>query len=74
MKKTIKLNSENLSLLPSDVAVPDYDRSELKSGIIHIGPETSPGHTGILHRPDPRTGGNIDWGSVDVDFFLLIKK
>ncbi len=43
MKKTIKLNSENLSRLPSDVSVPVYNRSEIKTGILHIGP-------GAFHR------------------------
>ena len=75
MKKTIKLNSENLSILPSDVAIPDYDRSELKSGIIHIGP-------GAFHRAHQayytdqilRQGGNIDWGICDVGLLPSDKK
>jgi mannitol 2-dehydrogenase len=37
MQKIIKLNAENLHLLPREVAIPAYDRSEIKTGIVHIG-------------------------------------
>jgi mannitol 2-dehydrogenase len=37
MHKIIKLNAENLHLLPRDVAIPDYKRSEIKTGVVHIG-------------------------------------
>ena len=37
MKEIKKLNAKNLSLLPKEVATPAYDRSKLKSGIVHIG-------------------------------------
>lgn len=43
MKKLIKLNYASLKRLPPEVAVPAYDRSEIKTGIIHIGP-------GAFHR------------------------
>jgi mannitol 2-dehydrogenase len=33
----IKLNAKNLDLLPKKVAIPDYKRSEIKAGIVHIG-------------------------------------
>ncbi|MCU0472120.1 MAG: mannitol dehydrogenase family protein [Bacteroidales bacterium] len=37
MKRVIKLNAKNLSLLPKEVAIPAYDRSKIKTGIVHIG-------------------------------------
>jgi len=37
MQKLIKLNTKNLSLLPKEVSIPAYDRSEIKTGIVHIG-------------------------------------
>jgi mannitol 2-dehydrogenase len=37
MQRIIKLNAENLHLLPREVAIPVYDRSEIKAGIVHIG-------------------------------------
>ncbi|MBP1665501.1 MAG: mannitol dehydrogenase family protein, partial [Bacteroidetes bacterium] len=75
MKNTIKLNSENLSLLPSDVVVPAYDRSEIKAGIIHIGP-------GAFHRAHQayytdqvlQQGKEKDWGICDVGLLESDKK
>jgi mannitol 2-dehydrogenase len=32
-----KLNAKSLSLFPGNVAIPAYDRSKLKTGIVHIG-------------------------------------
>ena len=37
MSKSIKLNNKNLSLLPDEVIKPGYDRSKIKTGIVHIG-------------------------------------
>jgi mannitol 2-dehydrogenase len=37
MKKAIKLNARNLHLLPKEVSIPSYDRSKVKTGIVHIG-------------------------------------
>ncbi|GIZ09324.1 mannitol dehydrogenase family protein [Flavobacterium sp. UMI-01] len=37
MAKSYYLNAENLSLLPSEVAVPSYDRNQIKTSILHIG-------------------------------------
>lgn len=34
---TIKLNQKSLAQLPSHIDVPNYDRSKLKAGIVHIG-------------------------------------
>src|SRR4051812_33813916 len=33
----LPLNSENLASLPADIAVPAYDRSRLRAGIVHLG-------------------------------------
>ena len=33
----VKLNSQTLSDLPANIAVPTYDRSALTAGIVHIG-------------------------------------
>ena len=33
----LPLNAENLSALPADVAVPSYDRSRLRTGVVHFG-------------------------------------
>lgn len=35
--KTYKLNTQNLSQFPTDVAIPLYDRSKVKTGIVHVG-------------------------------------
>jgi mannitol 2-dehydrogenase len=37
MSEIIKLNARNLSKLPHQVVIPSYDRSNLKTGIVHIG-------------------------------------
>jgi len=75
MKKTIKLNSENLSRLPSDVAVPAYHRSAMKTGIVHIGP-------GAFHRAHQafytdqvlQKGGIKEWGICVVGLLHSDKK
>ena len=43
MPQLFKLNSKNLSLIPGEATLPEYDRSVLKSGIVHIG-------VGAFHR------------------------
>lgn len=59
-----RLNSENLANLPAQVALPGYDRQQLKAGIVHLG-------IGAFHRAHQawyteavlnRFGGN--WGIV----------
>ena len=35
--KNYKLNSANLSNLSERIAVPQYDRSKVKTGIVHVG-------------------------------------
>ncbi len=37
MQETRKLNAKNLHLFPGEVAIPAYDRSKIKTGIVHIG-------------------------------------
>ena len=36
-QKAIKLNAQNLSLLAKEVRIPSYDRSKVKTGIVHVG-------------------------------------
>jgi mannitol 2-dehydrogenase len=37
MREIRKLNAKNLHLFPGEVAIPAYDRSKIKTGIVHIG-------------------------------------
>lgn len=37
MEKVVKLNAANLSSLSKTVTVPAYDRSKIKTGIVHVG-------------------------------------
>jgi len=37
MNELIKLNTNNLSLVPKEVIIPAYKRSEIRTGIVHIG-------------------------------------
>ena len=37
MLRNTDLNAKNLSLLPKEVETPSYNRSELKTGIVHVG-------------------------------------
>ena len=37
MQNILKLNTENLKLLPPAVAMPSYNRSRVKTGIVHLG-------------------------------------
>jgi mannitol 2-dehydrogenase len=43
MPQLVRLNSKNLPLIPREATLPEYDRSVLKSGIVHIG-------VGAFHR------------------------
>lgn len=62
-QKAIKLNSANLSLLSKEVRIPSYDRSKVKTGIVHVG-------TGGFHRAHQafyteellENNGVTDWG------------
>ncbi|MBU2916973.1 mannitol dehydrogenase family protein [Psychrosphaera sp. F3M07] len=65
--QTTELNQHNLAYLPADVDVPTYDRSKIKSGIVHIG-------VGGFHRAHQaayinellKTPGNEQWGICGV--------
>lgn len=67
MNNIITLNQENLTQLPKDVEVPNYDRSALKAGIVHIG-------VGGFHRAHQamyvdqllKTPGSEQWGICGV--------
>ena len=37
MKESVQLNQENLQLLSEEIVRPEYDRSRMKTGIVHIG-------------------------------------
>ncbi len=43
MPQLFKLNSKNLPFIPKEATLPEYDRSVLKAGIVHIG-------VGAFHR------------------------
>ena len=63
MPQLFKLNSKNLPLIPREATLPEYDRSVLKSGIVHIG-------VGAFHRAHQafytdmllQNPENRDWG------------
>jgi mannitol 2-dehydrogenase len=63
MQQLFKLNSKNLPLIPGEASLPGYDRSILKTGIVHIG-------VGAFHRSHQayftdrllQNPGNGDWG------------
>tara|TARA_R110002074_G_scaffold402261_1_gene605790 strand:+ start:1887 stop:3383 length:1497 start_codon:yes stop_codon:yes gene_type:complete len=67
MKEAINLNQNNLHQLPEDVACPEYNRSELKAGIVHVG-------VGGFHRSHEACymdellglGMGTDWGICGV--------
>ncbi|HOX75132.1 MAG TPA: mannitol dehydrogenase family protein [Bacteroidales bacterium] len=73
--KIIKLNSAALKHLPGEVIVPAYDRSEIKTGIIHFGP-------GAFHRAHQayytdkilQKDGMKGWGICDVGLLHSDKK
>ncbi|QXP52044.1 MULTISPECIES: mannitol dehydrogenase family protein [unclassified Cellulophaga] len=65
--KSFKLNSDNLSQFADSAAVPTYDRSDVKVGIVHVG-------IGGFHRAHEayytdqllHKEGNKDWGICGV--------
>ncbi|WP_166422380.1 mannitol dehydrogenase family protein [Paraglaciecola sp. 20A4] len=67
IENAIVLNQANLSALPSDVAVPNYDRSKVTAGIVHIG-------VGGFHRSHEafytdefmQQSGDLSWGICGV--------
>jgi len=57
-----RLNQPALSSLPNDVAVPGYDRAQVKTGVVHLG-------VGAFHRAhqavvfdDALASGDLRWG------------
>lgn len=70
-----KLNTHNLSKFADDVAVPNYDRSKVKAGIVHVG-------IGGFHRAHQalymdqllHTAGNENWGICGVALLEFDKK
>ncbi|MFC2125305.1 mannitol dehydrogenase family protein [Bacteroidota bacterium] len=74
MKENYKLNKENLPLLPKEVMVPMYDRSSIKTGIIHIG-------VGNFHRAHQAfytdqllQDGNTEWGICGIGLLEADRK
>ena len=71
----LKLNAQNLSQFTDRVAVPKYDRSKVKAGIIHVG-------IGGFHRAHQafytdqllHTKGNENWGICGVALLDFDKK
>src|SRR3954463_6557661 len=67
---TIKLSLESLGTLPTSVAVPRYERSALKGGIVHFG-------VGNFHRSHQavyldelfNAGDGHDWAIVGAGVF-----
>ena len=63
----IKLNADNLSILPAEIVKPAYNRSEIKAGIVHIG-------IGAFHRSHQayytdrvlKNTGSKEWGICGV--------
>lgn len=64
-EKPVRLSNESLATLPEWVARPNYDRSALKAGIVHIG-------LGNFHRAHQawylhrlmQTGAALDWAVI----------
>ena len=57
-----RLSEDGLSRLPADVAVPGYDRAQVKTGVVHLG-------IGAFHRAhqavvfdDALASGDLRWG------------
>jgi fructuronate reductase len=57
-----RLSEKGLSRLPADVAVPGYDRAQVKTGVVHLG-------VGAFHRAhqavvfdDALASGDLRWG------------
>ena len=73
-QKAVKLNAANLSSLPKAVKVPGYDRSKIKTGIVHVG-------IGGFHRAHQAfytdqllEHGVTDWGICGIALLQHDKK
>jgi fructuronate reductase len=63
---TERLSPATLALLPASVATPDYDRADVRTGVVHLG-------IGAFHRAHQAavfdaalTSGDLRWGIVGV--------
>lgn len=73
--ENLKLNAQNLNQFTGRVAVPKYDRSSEKTGIIHVG-------SGGFHRAHQayytdqllHTKGNENWGICGIALLDFDKK
>ncbi len=61
-KSIQRLSGHELSTLPDDIKTPTYDRSKVKTGIVHIGPSAFfRGHLAV-YVDDLLEQGETDWG------------
>ncbi len=75
MQPLFKLNSNNLPLIPREATLPEYDRSVLKAGIVHIG-------VGAFHRAHQalytdmllQKPGNGTWGICGIGLLETDRK
>jgi mannitol 2-dehydrogenase len=73
MPQLFKLNSKNLSQIPREATFPEYDRSAVKAGIVHIGVGAfHRAHQAfytdrLLHDPSNREWGICGIGLLDTD-------
>ena len=62
----VKLNANNLSLLPEKVRIPSYNRSDLKTGIVHIGTGNFYRGHEAYYTDEILSRNNPDWGICGV--------
>jgi len=75
MKNSIKLNQKNLSAIADQISTPTYNRSALKTGIVHVG-------IGGFHRAHQayyidqllHKDSNTEWGICGVSLLNFDKK
>jgi mannitol 2-dehydrogenase len=58
----MQLRSESLKTLPPDFAVPDYDRAEVKAGILHFGVGGFHRAHQAVYTDDVLAAGDLGWG------------
>lgn len=62
LPKAVRLSNQILGTLPAHIEVPRYDRSQVKIGIVHIGPGAFfRGHQGV-YIDDVMNEGDLRWG------------
>lgn len=67
LPKAISLSNESLNSLPPEIEVPRYDRSQVKVGIVHIGPGAFfRGHQAV-YMDNVMNEGDLRWGICAVD-------